>query len=115
MATVGITIDCNDLTGMTEFWLSALDYTRGGLDAQYQWISDPRGEGPSIILQLVPEPRVGKNRLHLDVYASDIDKEAERLVGIGASIIDETPQEEVGHRWIRLTDPEGNEFCIVQG
>jgi hypothetical protein len=36
------------------------------------------------------------------------------LVGIGAEIIDVVPQEEVGHRWIRLTDPEGNEFCVVQ-
>jgi predicted enzyme related to lactoylglutathione lyase len=114
VASVGVTIDCNDLTAMTNFWIAALGYTRGGLDGNYQWIADPDGEGPNIILQLVPEPRVGKNRLHLDIYANDIDHEARRLIGIGAAIIDVVPQEEVGHRWIRLTDPEGNEFCVVQ-
>ncbi len=115
MARVGVTIDCNDLNAMTEFWSSALGYTRGELDAQYQWIADPDDEGPSIILQVVPEPRIGKNRLHLDIYAKDIDHEVRRLVDIGATRIDPAPQEEVGHRWIRLADPEGNQFCVVQG
>ena len=114
MTRIGVTIDCNDLTTMTNFWCAALGYRMGGLDAQYQWIEDPDSEGPGIILQRVPEPRQGKNRLHLDLYANDIEHEADRLLALGARRIDPVPIEEAGNRWIRIADPEGNEFCVVQ-
>ena len=94
MTRIGVTIDCNDLTTMTNFWCAALGYRMGGLDAQYQWIEDPDSEGPGIILQQVPEPRNGKNRLHLDLYANDIEHEVRRLQSLGARRIDPVPIEE---------------------
>lgn len=114
MTRVGVTIDCNDLAVMTQFWSEALGYHIGGLDAQYQWLGDPDSEGPELILQRVPEPRTVKNRLHLDIYAQDIEYEARRICALGAQRIDVTPVEEAGNRWIRLADPEGNQFCIVE-
>jgi predicted enzyme related to lactoylglutathione lyase len=114
MTRVGVTIDCTDLVPMAEFWAETLGYRVGGRDGKYQWLGDPDSEGPEVILQLVPEPRNGKNRLHLDIYANDIEYEAKRICALGARKIDSSPIEEAGNRWLRLADPEGNEFCIVQ-
>jgi len=112
--SIGITIDCNALDDMTRFWRDALGYEEAGSQAQYRWLRSAQGLGPSIILQQVPEARFGKNRLHLDIYASDIESEAARLIDLGALRIDTVPIVEVANTWIRLRDPEGNEFCIVQ-
>ena len=59
----------------------------------------------------VPEPKAGKDRIHLDLHADDIASEAARLVDLGASVVHE--KREWGHHWITLQDPEGNEFCIA--
>ena len=111
---VGIVIDCNDLPGMARFWAAALQFEQRGDAGHYRSLASPRDDEPRIILQLVGEPRVGKNRLHIDLHADDLEGTAQRLVGLGATRIDAEPVDEVGSRWIRLTDPEGNEFCVVQ-
>ena len=58
----------------------------------------------------VPEPRQGKNRMHLDLVATDLPAEVERAVALGATKIGEF--DEYGTRWTTLTDPEGNVFDI---
>ena len=63
-------------------------------------------------LQVVPERRVGKNRLHLDLYTTDRDGEVGRLLEIGATIHARTP--EPGEDFVVLEDPEGNLFCVIQ-
>jgi hypothetical protein len=87
-------------------------------------IVDPAGEGPRIWFQQVPEPKTIKNRLHIDVAASGgrdvpldlrrerVQKEADRLVALGASVawVNDTPG--VDHFGITMRDPEGNEFCL---
>ena len=55
-----------------------------------------------------------ENHLHLDLHVVDIDTESERLVRLGAHRIDSTAISEAGAVWIRLMDPEGNEFCLVR-
>jgi hypothetical protein len=65
-----------------------------------------------VSLQLVPEPRVGKNRLHFDLYAADQKREVERLLGIGATLHPRTPEPD--EDFIVLADPEGNLFCVIQ-
>lgn len=72
------------------------------------------GQGGRILFQTVPEPKQGKNRLHLDLHvgADRVDAEAERLCGLGATRLGEG-HEEGGSRWIVLADPEGNEFDVV--
>jgi predicted enzyme related to lactoylglutathione lyase len=62
----------------------------------------------------VPERKQGKNRMHLDLWVSDIEAEAQRLVGLGARRQSAQPLEELGSRWIVMADPEGNEFCLCQ-
>ena len=67
---------------------------------------------PPLLFQRVPEPKVVKNRVHIDFRADDMAVEVGRLVGLGAVVIDER---NLGtFRWTILTDPEGNEFCILR-
>ena len=111
---VGIVIDCNDIEVMTNFWCAALRYQPRGDAGHYRSIVAPDNDEPRIIMQRVPEKRIGKNRLHIDIHVDDIEGEAIRIVGLGARRIVTTPIDEVGSRWIRMLDPEGNEFCIVE-
>ena len=73
---------------------------------------DPGGKGPRFLFQRVPEQKVAKNRVHLDVPIDGavLDDEVTRLVDKGARFIEfgEYP----GHRWAVMRDPEGNEFCL---
>ena len=53
-----------------------------------------------------------KNRMHLDIETADIEREAQRLIGLGAQRLDDSTCSEDGSTWILMADPEGNEFCI---
>ncbi|MFH8881389.1 VOC family protein [Streptomyces californicus] len=70
------------------------------------------GHGRRLLFQRVPEPKTGKNRLHIDVHSAPgrRDAEAERLVALGAR--EERTFDEQGGSWVVMTDPEGNEFCL---
>lgn len=70
------------------------------------------GQGGRVLFQIVPEPKVAKNRVHLDLRAGDRrDEVVERLVSLGASVIGEGSQGP--STWKVLADPEGNEFCVA--
>lgn len=113
-ARVGsVVIDCNDLPRMRGFWEAALGY--GPRDdppgEDFVVLSDPAGVRVNVSLQLVPEPRAGKNRLHLDLYTADRDAEVARLLSLGATRHPRRP--EPGEDFVLLQDPEGNVFCVV--
>jgi hypothetical protein len=78
--------------------------------------------GPRVFFQKVPEPKERKNRVHLDVQVGrGIDDEEQRWTVVlghvealklqGASVVDERTGQ-WGERWMVMTDPEGNEFCV---
>ncbi|WP_030235186.1 VOC family protein [Streptomyces sp. NRRL S-350] len=69
------------------------------------------GLGRRILFQAVPEPKQGKNRLHLDVHAAPGERGAivARLEALGATVVRHV--EEPGGEWTVMRDPEGNEFC----
>lgn len=118
MTALTVTIDCADPARLAEFWSSLLGYQPVGAAAQYVSIGPAAGSavGPKLIFQAVPEPKVGKNRLHLDVDlvpGADLDGEVQRAQRLGAAVAVEAVVEELGERWKVMTDPEGNEFCIV--
>lgn len=114
-----ITLDVNDAPMMIDFWSAILGYDVedeqrfDAADRVYWSLVDPRGRGPRLVIQRVPEPATSKSRLHLDVHAPDIESEAVRAVSLGARRLDDVPVVEVGASWIRLADPEGNVFCVV--
>jgi hypothetical protein len=62
----------------------------------------------------VPETKVAKNRMHLDLSPVDRsrDEEVARLLALGATRADvgQTGEES----WVVLADPEGNEFCVLR-
>ena len=108
-----VVIDCNDFPVMLAFWREALRYEpREEPEEGWVVLRDPGGGNTNVSLQKVPEPRVGKNRLHLDLYTSDREGEVARLLGIGASVFprETSPDED----FLTLTDPEGNLFDVIQ-
>jgi catechol 2,3-dioxygenase-like lactoylglutathione lyase family enzyme len=76
---------------------------------------DPRsgtGLGRRLLFQSVPEPKVAKNRMHLDLHVGDRDLggEVARLQAAGATLLYEVDAPHSHH--VTLADPEGNEFCV---
>jgi predicted enzyme related to lactoylglutathione lyase len=115
MAELELVLDCADVEAQAGFWAAALRYDRFGEAGQYRSIVPREGDtGPKLILQQVAEPKTGKNRMHVDVLADDIEAEAARLEGLGARRTRDEAFEEHGHRWIAMADPEGNEFCVCE-
>ncbi|WP_433536960.1 VOC family protein [Micromonospora sp. CA-249363] len=111
------TIDVEDLDAMVAFWSAALGYEveQGDDGSAKLWPpGGPSAAAPSIWLQGSGTAKRGKNRVHLDLVA-DVDPQAEvrRLVGLGARPVDvgQTGDE----RFTVLADPEGNEFCVLDG
>jgi hypothetical protein len=112
MRVGSVVIDCNDFATMKAFWQAALRYeARAGDGDDFTILRDPKGQGVNVSIDTVPEPRVGKNRLHLDLYTDQPEAEIERLLGLGATRHPRTP--EPGEDFTVLVDPEGNLFCVV--
>lgn len=136
-----VTFDCADPDRMARFWAAALGYKIPGPPPGFEtWdaflesigvpegerdrasaAEDPDGKGPRLYFQRVPEGKVAKNRVHLDLRIGGgpqvpldqrkarIDADVDRLVGLGATVVG--PVEEFGQYCVVLCDPEGNEFC----
>ena len=149
MATkLQITFDCTDSTLMARFWAAALHYVEmsppdgsaswvdyfrvRGLNEDelaeiaeggYDKIVDPEGIGPRIWFQPVPEGKVVKNRVHLDLDLTGrtppleqrkamVDAEVARLTDLGASVFRVLSEDGFDYYGVVLQDPEGNEFCV---
>jgi predicted enzyme related to lactoylglutathione lyase len=67
------------------------------------------------LLQKVPEPKVSKNRMHLDIVTDEIEPEIERLQALGARRLHDDVRDVAGTRWVTFVDPEDNEFCVCTG
>jgi catechol 2,3-dioxygenase-like lactoylglutathione lyase family enzyme len=106
-----IVVDCNDFPAMLAFWQAALGYEVGHSDGDFAILRDPAGRGPNVSIDTVPEPRVGKNRLHFDLYTEEQEAEVARLLSLGAKRFPRTPGPD--DDFIVLEDPEGNLFCVV--
>src|SRR2546423_12461957 len=107
-----VVVDCNDFRRIRAFWQEALGYEPKWLvEDDFVILRDPQGRHVNVSLQKVPEPRVGKNRLHFDLYTPDQKGEVERLLGIGATRHPRVPEPD--EDFILLLDPEGNVFCVV--
>ncbi len=105
-----IVIDCRDAARVAEFWSQALQLPLRGPEDGEWWI-EPGGNSPDILFLEVPEPKIVKNRLHLDLRPDDQEAEVARLDGLGARRID-IGQGDV--TWVVMADPEGNELCVLR-
>jgi hypothetical protein len=117
-----LAIDCADPSALARFWCAVLDYEVQDEDDEVVTIGSPAvptGEShagpvpPTLTFARVPESKIVKNRLHLDVTPADReqDEEVRRLLDLGArhAEVGQTGDES----WITLADPEGNEFCVL--
>jgi catechol 2,3-dioxygenase-like lactoylglutathione lyase family enzyme len=141
--TVQVTFDCHDPNALAGFWNEALGYRYDspppgfatweealdhfGVPAEDRNNAsasvDPDGVGPRLWFQKVPEDKVAKNRLHLDIRAAPglqgdermaaLEAECERLTALGATRVQRfEPEPPIGGGHIVMQDPEGNEFCL---
>ncbi len=148
---IQITFDAHDPQALASFWREVLGYVHPGppgvdlppdADPLAAWqefldrlgvpadqrntrsaLEDPDGHGPRIFFQQVPEDKIAKNRVHLDVRAAPevqgeqrmaaLEAESDRLVALGATRVRRhEPQPPISAGFIVMTDPEGNEFCL---
>ncbi|MBE1549902.1 putative enzyme related to lactoylglutathione lyase [Mycobacterium sp. OAS707] len=105
-----ITFDTTDPDKAAQWWAQAA----GGQLTPYvpgEYVAVERQPGPKLLFQKVADPTPGKNKIHLDFSAADVDAEVKRLVDLGAT---ENGRHSMGPvAWVVLTDPEGNAFCVT--
>jgi hypothetical protein len=146
-----VTFDALDPRALSTFWRDVLGYVHPGppgvelpqgADPLAAWdefleknnvpkerrnaasaIEDPEGRRPRVFFQQVPEDKIAKNRVHLDVRNAPglvgdermaaLEVECDRLVALGAKRVSRAePAPPMSHGFIVMTDPEGNEFCL---
>ena len=108
-----IAIDAIDPRAVADFWCGVLGWQVVEEDDGLVSIAPEDGAWPTIDIGRVPEGKLVKNRLHLDLRADGVSTEAElqRLLALGARRVDigQAPDSS----WVVLADPEGNEFCLL--
>ena len=111
----GVTIDCVDPDGMARFWgtLLGLEPTDEMDGEGWATIGSRGGAQPRITFQRVPEPRIGKVRLHLDVRVDDIAAGIAEVERLGGAFPGERHDYDEGVVAV-MTDVEGHEFCLVE-
>jgi len=116
---VQITFDCADPERVARFWCEVLGYE---LHSSGVACSDPTGVGPRLYFQRVPEGKVAKNRVHIDVRAAPgltgaerlaaLEAECTRVVALGAVRDQLLVADDLSESCINMRDVEGNEFCL---
>jgi len=114
-------LDCRDPQALVGFWSTALGYRPATSLDDFEVLVPAEGEpaGPVLILQRVPEPKSGKNRMHVDIHPpleTGVPALVDRLEALGGSRVGEPVTDlldEIGVWWQVMRDPEGNEFDVV--
>jgi hypothetical protein len=139
-----VTIDCAHPRELASFWVIALGYQEKpppvGFASWEAWfahhsipeqewddgayLADPEGAAPALSFMKVPEEKIVKNRLHLDIQAGGgretpwetrwprVLELADRLVAAGARVVHQYEMDAKPDHLL-MADPEGNEFCLL--
>jgi hypothetical protein len=135
-----VTFDCADPERVARFWCDVLGYVipppPPGFDSWDGFDQslpperqghafacvDPEGVGPRLFFQKVPEDKVVKNRVHLDVRVGTglvgeervaaLEAECARLTELGASKVQLLRADDFNESCLVMRDVEGNEFCL---
>ncbi len=105
----GVVIDVCDLQAAESFWSAVLGVSVAGRGGQYVFFEAQQEGAPQVGLQLVPERRSVKNRVHIDIRVDDINAATKSVLSLGGRRIG-SPD---GGTFIVMADLEGNEFCLV--
>ncbi len=109
-----LVIDARDPAALARWWADALGWAVTAEEPDEVVVEPPGPDGLPLVFVPVPEPKTGKNRVHLDLRSASAEDQAaqvDRLTGLGARPADigQGP----GLPWVVLADPEGNEFCVL--
>ena len=113
-----VCIDAVDPAPVAAFWEAALGWRRT-YDGPDEVVLEPPagspedGVSPDLLVGRVPDDKVTKNRLHLDLRPDDQAAEVARLEALGAVRVD-VGQDDDEVTWVVLADPGGNEFCVLR-
>jgi Glyoxalase-like domain len=118
-----VAFDCADALTVGRFWSAATgrpldadatsEFASIGFHARRNregWAPVDRDVDPTWLFAKVPEPKTVKNRVHLDVIATDPEAEIARLIELGATRV--ADRDEYGYSWTLMADPEANEFDV---
>jgi hypothetical protein len=119
-----VAFDCAEPVRVARFWAETLGYRAAYDDEQGEAAAlDPTGAGPRLYFQRVPEGKVVKNRLHLDIRVGTglvgdervavLEQECSRLVALGATRVRLLVADEENEACLVMQDVEGNEFCLA--
>jgi predicted enzyme related to lactoylglutathione lyase len=105
-----VTVDTTDPVPLAQWWADQLG---GEVNDQTGGFFVIVVGGPvQMAFQKVEDPTPGKNRIHVDLMADDLDAEVERMLTAGAALVE---RRSVGSfHWVTLSDPDANEFCVAQ-
>jgi hypothetical protein len=112
----GIAVDCADAAALARFWGDVLGRTvatDATPDSAALLPGDEAASGPRLTFHRVPEGKVVKNRLHLDLITETFDAESERLLALGARRLWDV--QGTKFHWTTFADIEGNEFDLIAG
>lgn len=111
LAVEMITFDCLDPDALAQWWSRVLEAPVNAV-APGEFVMVVQESGPRLGFQRVGDPTPGKNRVHLDFAAPDLEQEVQRLVSLGAV---EAGRHDFGPEftWAVLRDPDGNAFCVA--
>jgi hypothetical protein len=114
------TFDCHDGYAQSVFWGHVLGFAGAPDDPnepgdEENMIFSPDGTQRLLFIEVPHTAKPVKNRVHLDLVPAEgtRDQELERLLGLGARVVDDLRKPD-GTGWVTLADPEDNEFCIVR-
>lgn len=107
-----VTFDCADADKLARFWSQLLGRPLdNGANPEIASIGMSAPTPPRLVFVQVPEAKQVKNRVHVDLVATDLAAAVERALDLGAARLGD--HADGGYQWTTLTDPEGNEFDIV--
>ena len=113
-----IQIDTQYPEQLAEFWSSVLgtevDASLGDPPQFINLVSAEPG-APQVSFQRVPEAKVSKNRLHIDLLVTDVEDACARVEALGGRRYRAQDFHEYGFSWRVMVDPQGNEFCLIYG
>lgn len=107
-----ITIDCVEVMPVAEFWAALLDADLREPLPGWRRLGPLTEGGPVLNFQPVPEPKRGKDRVHLDFRTDDLPTALRRVVELGGRDTGERHDYDEG-TVVVMNDPEGHEFCLV--
>lgn len=109
-----LSFDCADPIRVATFWAAALGFAlESDPEPDLAFVSDPSARTRGLYFQTVPEAKVVKNRVHLDLRPREtMAEEVARMLTLGAHEIRVVRERS---SWTVMGDVEANEFCVLEG